>query len=128
MTELDTKLRAAAEKLINDLGKDITFIIVTGGGYLPGQGKYTGRVKTPVVVKCSPPIRFTGEYKKGDLIIEADLQLILSEVILSKLAVPFVPEEGTTVTFDSTTAVIVAVEPLYSGDLIAAYDIGLDVK
>lgn len=120
MTVLDTKLLPVVFNIIEKYGKTVSFGVQTGGVYDEGTRTYSGGTTTPTSKKVSPPDRFADELINGDTIQAKDLY-----VILPAQGLTFTPQVGWTVTVDSVVYMTIRVDPIYSGELVAAYQIQL---
>lgn len=115
-TVLDTKLRPKVVALLAKYGKDVTFTAKPGSySHTTGAASAGASLGT---VRCTPPAGYAQRYVDGDVIRQGDVQLYLAGQGLT-----FTPEPGQRVTFDSTTYTVVAARPIYSGDLVAAWEV-----
>lgn len=122
MTKLDDKLVPVALKLINKFGKDMSYtVITTEGSYDPATREITGAGDTTYDnVKSAPPEEYTIRFINGDSIKQGDLKTMIA----GKDAL-FTPTNNMYVEFDGLKFAAIVVAPLYSGDLIAAWEIRL---
>lgn len=119
MTVFDTKMRALAVKLINKFGLDITWtseVIVFNP--LTQEG-----VRTPIAVtiKASPPLSFSEFMVDGNVVQKDDFKMFIAATTSEDLS--FTPEIGGEVEFDSKKFEVLDVNPLYSGEKVAAYEV-----
>jgi len=119
MTRLDDKMLPKVLSVINDFGKDIVYHAVPFKKYDPATSTGSG-CEEDFTRKSSPPEPFEQKFIDGDTIQEGDLK-----TIVAGSGLPFVVEEGIRATFDGNNWRVVGVEPFYSGDLIAAFQLHL---
>jgi len=119
-TVLDLKLRPKVIALLEKYGKEVTFTVSPEPTYDATTGKNTAGSPTLYVKKVSPPEPCKIEFVAGELTQVGDI-----EVILGAKDLPFTPVLTMPVTIDGVVWKIVAVRPMYSGELIAAYTLHL---
>jgi hypothetical protein len=117
-TELDTLILPKVLELIGRYGKLVSFSVTTGATQNAGAGTVTGGTTTAHSVKASPPYPYESRYIDGDLVLVGDSRLYLAG---SGLA--FTPAPGQVVTIDSAKWRVVRVNPIYSGELVAAWEV-----
>ena len=118
-TALDTSLRATAESLISSLGANVTlepapggFDFAAGEAYDPDPG---------VTLKASPPAPVTREQLDGDVVVSTDFMVLMAATTLEALSK--VPEVGGTINHTEGRFKILKVQPMYSGEQIAVYQV-----
>lgn len=121
-TELDIELGQAALDIIEEFGKEVVFTEPPKpGDFDPGTGK--GTPSTPAqdfTRKISPPDKFSSKFVDDDLVEAGDMM-----AVVANQGLPFKPEPGWSIAFDDFDWKIVDLRPLYSGELIAAYEMQL---
>jgi len=113
---LNEDLRAAAKNLLQSLGGDGTLVVETTAFDKEEGRAYVTDVQSHSV-KMSPPSPYV-QFFNGVAVITEDL---LTIVAADGLAV--VPVQRNKLIFASKTHTIVAVEPLYGGNLPVAYQL-----
>jgi len=100
-------------------GKNASFIVPSNAqsSYDPTTGIATPSVTT-YTVKIAPPELYDAQYANGDTIRIGD-----AKTIIAASGLPFTPVLGIGLTIDATNWTIVDVQALYSGELIAAYEL-----
>jgi len=112
--QLDTKMRAVAETLIERFGKVVSWTsYVDVPDPTTGQVERTATTHTPTI---SPPIGPNQNYVAGQVIEQGEFDLMLAAS-----AIVFVPKVGDEVDIDSVIYTVVKVDWIYSGELVAAY-------
>ncbi len=124
MATLDTQLREAALKLIDDLGKIGTFVERPNLVAVPSQGKTTSDPEVLHSVKMSPPDDYVDQYAAGDVIQEGQFKTFVAASALE--AIPLTLIKGMEIRFDGTSFTITTIKKLYSGELIAAFELILE--
>jgi hypothetical protein len=115
-TVLDTKLRAAALRIIEAYGQDATFTVPGSVTYDPTTGVATESSPTEYVEKISPPRGYHATMIDGDVVRRGDRQAYLAA---SGLA--FTPETGREVELTDGTWRIMGVQEMFSGEQVAVY-------
>lgn len=115
MTVLDTTIAAKVVSVLAKYGKSIDFYVTTGATYSPATGSVTGGSTAVNTVKGAPPYPYARQFINGDTILEGDARTLIAKPST------WAPKPEMKVVFDSTTWRVVSVEPIYSGDAIAAY-------
>lgn len=116
-TILDDALVPVALDLIDTLGQSATFYVPGTKEFDPETNEVTEEDVDEISRKISPPSPYDVKYIDGDIVRANDLQAYVAGSGLT-----FVPVLGMKVgLIDGTTWQIVRSEPLYSGELIAAY-------
>lgn len=114
---LDAKARATAERLINKFGKPIT-IRRTSSTYNPATGSTT-ETTADHSGNAAPPSPYEERLIDGSLIQVGDMRVTVPARSLS-----IVPSTTTdTVVMDGATWQLVRVMPLFSGELVATYEL-----
>jgi len=119
LTRLDDKLLPKVLAIIEDLGKVLTFTTEDCTTINPTTGVKT-TTETTVDRKGSPPDRYEIKLIDDKRILADDLVTIVAGSGLT-----FTPENDMKVTFDSKVFKTKNVRPMYSGESIAAFEIGL---
>lgn len=125
--QLDSIMRATAERLIEGFGGPITYI-QTAETYDAATGKTT-TTETNFSVISTPPVPLSKRLASGQ-----DYRAIYGEVFdtvqagdlitqMKALNLPFIPAIGDQIIFNGSRWQIVRVDPLYSGALAAAYTV-----
>ena len=118
---LDSTFVPLAESLINEFGKVVIFTSKPKTGEFDRK---TGKLVAPTfetyTAKIAPPENYTHSFIDGDLIRVGD-----QKTIVSNQGNSFVPDVGWAITLDSTVWKIVKTNALYSGELIAAWELQL---
>ena len=114
-TVLDTKILPKVLAIIEKYGRTVNVAIDT-----QAKDWSTGIVSTTTAtntVKCSPPEPFNQRYVDGDLVRTGDM-----ETLFAAQDLPFAPVVGMRI---DTKWTAVRVDPIYSGDLVAAWKVQL---
>ena len=119
MPTLDATFRDLAKNLIADKGKVVTVVRETRT-FVPATGKNT-TVVTNYSAKISPPAPFNQNRINDTTIIQGDMSCLLAAKGFA-----ITPTARTDkMLFDGTTWQIVAVNPIYSGEQVAAWELQL---
>lgn len=116
MTELDDELIPEVLSIIDEFGKLVTFEELTTNTHDPTTGRVT-EVAVPHNRKITPPEQVKLELVDNDLIRVGDLTFLVAASGL-----PFTLKREMEVTIDSVAWVITRITPIYTGELIAAYE------
>lgn len=112
--QLDAKMRAVAETLIERFGKVVDW---TSYDDVPdpatGTVSRTANSHQPTI---SPPVGPNQSYVAGQVIEQGEF-----DVMLAASAITFTPKVGDEVDIDSVIYTVVKVDWIYSGELVAAY-------
>jgi hypothetical protein len=119
-TELDRDLVPAVLDLVNSLGKTAKFTKESYGNYNPGDGSVVQAGPMVYRQKVTPPFPFTKDRVDGDLIRAQDAQVFLPAKDLK-----FEPYKGMKVEIDSSHFTIEWQRPVYTGELVAMYELAL---
>lgn len=119
MTRLDDTLVPKTKEILDDLGKSMDLSVKDDGTFNP-DGSVTGQVESTQTVLASPPLGYASRLIDGDVIREGDVQ-----VLLAAQGLTLTPAEKMKVAFDGETWTAVRVKKVYSGDLIALWDLQL---
>jgi len=113
--EADTFAPALAIELIDLFGINGAFQLHETPDFDIVQGQSIDKGSTIETITMSPPIRFRKEFKSGDV--------TLSEysVVYMKGNESFAPKRGMRFTLSGVDWGIIQVDPLISGELVAAY-------
>ena len=120
MTELDDCIRPVALSLLQEFGKPVTFTVTSGGTYDRSTGGVTGSSTEDFTWEISPPQPFNERLVDGDLVQRGDLQTFIADK-----DIPFTVDTGIKIDIDGEKWEIVSFMKLYSGVLIAAYELQL---
>lgn len=128
MTILDDKLRPGVKKVLLKTGAPVVLTTsATAGEYDPTTGAV---VYTPVTytVLATPPSPFAEESMgAGKTIRKGDMTTLLSALLLDEATVPVPdPLPGWTLTLRSKIWQVTAVEPIMSGEQVAAWTLKLE--
>lgn len=139
MTELDDELVPEAYDLIDELGKEVTFRTYPSRTQDSGTSEVTLGTPVDYAVKVSPPTRAVRYVAQDGQSIRYGVssggrsaQMEVARILLptgsgTSNALAFTPELNQLVTYDGKTGYIVALDAIYSGDLIAAYQVDLSL-
>lgn len=120
MTELDDELLPEVLALIEELGKAVSVTVTSGGTPNVTAGTIDGATSTDYTVKATPPYPVKQAWSMRDVTTEAE-----SACLLAGSGLPFTPAPGQTVTIDSVKWSVVSASPIYSGELVCAWELGL---
>lgn len=122
MTTFDVKMGALAARLVTKYGKEISFADRESRVYDPATGKteFPSIALTPV--KSSPPFAYDAKWVDGDQIAATDTYVLLARELLPA---GFTPTNGMDVVIDTVVFRVMSIGKLYSGDLVAAYQVQL---
>lgn len=115
-TDLDDRLLPTALRILQKLGRSVTFETPGTKTYDPATGATTFSGVQAFSGQASPPLSFERKYVDGDIVRRGDARLILANQDLQ-----FTPTLAHVVQFDGTEWQTVRVDPLYSGEQIAAW-------
>lgn len=113
---LDATARNTAEYLADQYGKEITYRQVSSS-YDPTTGQNT-ETTTDHTVKTAPPSAYTQRQLDSSQVQVGDLRVILPDKPIS-----FTPSTSDRVVIDGVIGSIVQANPLYSGELVAYWDL-----
>lgn len=120
-TSLDKTLVPAAFNIIEKLGTNMTFTIVTDEGtFDPATNSISGVVEQTFVRKASPPSKFSQKFLNGKTIKENDLK-----TVVAAQDIPLAPQLNMKVVHAGITYKGLVINPLFSGDDIAAWIVRL---
>ena len=117
-TALDNKLVPKTLAIINKVGRNMDFTLPLASSYDPVTGTGAESINTTYTVKASPPIDFAQRYIDGDSVRRGDVR-----IILAAKGLPFIPIPDMKIDFDGHSFSTIAVLPIYSGELVAAWDL-----
>jgi len=121
MTRLDDKFLPLAKRLIDTFGKVVTLTTEPqGGNYNPKLGTTDKIVGSAFSVKIIPPDKYQRTYIEGDLIENGDLV-----TGMAAQGAPVTPTKGMQIDLDGSPWRIERVRPIYSGELIAMWELQL---
>jgi len=120
MTVLDTPLRSVSVRLINKFGKPVTlkYQSITPDSYDPAKRKPHTSDVTKTVKAIIEPVGLVGAPGSGqrDNTLTSDLNLTIAAQGL-----PAAPKAKDAVTIDGLDYEVDKVDPIYSGELVAIY-------
>ncbi len=116
------KLAFTAERLVQKHGKIVEIIVTTDGQFDPIAGEQTAGHTVSYFQKAVPPMPAKEGYD-GEADSRRDYKY---ETYLAAQASEFVPDEGQQLVIDCKQYTIVWVNRIYSGELIALYQLGLN--
>lgn len=119
-TKLDTTLPPRIRAIIARLGTTITFYYGGLGEYDHQTGDTIIAGKSAVDQKCTPPTPYSRRYIDGDLIQEGDMLTFVANDTLE-----FTPINGMRAELNSVSWFVVSVQAIYSGELVAAWELQL---
>jgi hypothetical protein len=115
MTILDDIIPDKVVAILATYGKDTTFYVDTDPVYSPATGSVTSSGTTAYVIKASPPYPYKRQYINEDTIQEGDVQVLIAP------QTAWAPTNGQKFVISGQAFRAVSVEPIYSGDDVAAY-------
>lgn len=113
---LDTRARSLALSAISRFGRAATWTVVTNS--FDPSTRRSSPTETSHAVTISPPSPFAIELVDGVTIQASDVA-----VMIAASGLAFTPAIGDRVTTGSVSYRVVAVSPVASGELIAAYEV-----
>lgn len=119
-TQLDKKMRATAERLITKFGKAAQYTQHSDGAYDPSTGAVSSAGPDSHNVTIAPPAGYDEHFVDGDSVQSSDLKTSLSASMIS-----FEPAVRDELTVDGKRYTILHVNPLYSGEQVALYELQL---
>jgi hypothetical protein len=120
-TSLDTTLVPRALELVTEYGQDAVFEVPATKTYDATTGLTAETSPTDHTKKVTPPEPYDKRWIDGDLIQVDDVR-----VYLPASGLTFTPTRGYKVTLASSDVFrIIRVVPIYTGESIALYEIGL---
>ena len=119
-TELDTELRQTVYELIDELGKT-AMLVAPDLTYDPQTGKKTEAEESQISLKMIPPYPYEEKFINGDTIRMGDMRTGIAAIDSNGDSISFVPEAGYELRFDEDVWSILAVLPIYSGQLPCLY-------
>lgn len=123
MTELDTELGPLAVELIDEYGKEVTYTLTASGEYDPETGA-AAPAEDPFIIKAiveDYSLQGSGQAFASGLIEVGDKKFTIaaqSEHMAGKTPTP-----SDTVEADGVTYTVQNVKAVYSGELVAIYEI-----
>lgn len=119
-TVLDTRIRPKVASIISDLGKPVVFRIPAAASYDPTTGESVEVSPVEYTVKATPPNPVVIDSRDGSTVLRQT-----KGIILAAQGLAFTPAVGQSVLIDGVEAAVVSVSPIYSGELIAAFQVEL---
>jgi hypothetical protein len=116
LTDLDIELGPEVFEIIDEFGKTVMIQPRTRSDYDPATGKATITEELTFYPKVSPPAQFKQKYIDGTNVKVGDMY-----VILPTQGLTFTPAKDMSVTIDSVKYAVVILQPLYTGEAIAAW-------
>lgn len=120
MTVLDDKFVPKALAMVAEFGKTVTFTVKSLTPYNPLTGGVGEGIPITHSVKVSPPDQYDKRLVDGDIVKQADLKVLLPPTTLFTPAV-----DSTFVDIDGSEFRVIGVKPVYSGELIAIFELQL---
>lgn len=128
MTELDDELIPEVVSLLDDLGKAVTFRTYPSRTVNESTSEVTLGTPTDYSVKVSPPYQAMRKITEDGRAVQVEVSRIIVPTGSGTAdALAFTPELNQPVLYDGKTGYIVGLDSIYSGDLIAAYQVDLDI-
>ncbi len=115
---MDVKARATALRLIAKFGKGVTYTSVSDGTYSPDTGSVTPS-ETPSSIKAL----ISAYDKHGDGFASGAVRESDRKVMFAASGLTFTPKQGDKVTIDSDVFTVLDVKQIYSGELVAIYEL-----
>ncbi|MBX3380112.1 MAG: hypothetical protein KF805_08445 [Phycisphaeraceae bacterium] len=117
-TALDTKIAAKLPPIVAKYGKDVSITRNPTSVAQPGLGTVTAGAPSTATYKVTPPQGVSTRLIDGENILVGD-----HEVYLPNQSLAWTPrvEDSLVVTIDGVPWKCVAIEPVYSGELIAVW-------
>lgn len=120
VTVLDTKIPAIVVSVLATYGKNVTVTVTTPGEPSADGGSFPDASSDTYTVKASPPYPVKQAYTLRDTTTSAEAAMLIAG---SGLA--FTPEVGNRVTIDGAVWIVESASPIYSGELVCAWELGL---
>lgn len=120
MTVLDDKMIPKIFAIIERYGKSVTFTVEAVQSYNPATGETTAATPVTHTRKVTPPTAYEQRFVDGETIRAGDMK-----VFVAAQGLAFVPALDQRVTIDSVAWRIMAVGPIYTGELVALYELQL---
>lgn len=114
-TALDIEMAAAVLEILDDLGVPATITTTTTGGYDTATGLLSNTVVATPILKVSPPITYEGHEIDGTLVLADDFKVIVKYDV----AIDVKPADD--ILINGLSAEIKRVDPMYSGEDVAAW-------
>jgi len=115
-TEFDNETLDAMEEVLEEIYTDVSFWIYGSASYDPTTGKNTTGDATEYEKHVIPPFNAELRYVDGDVIRRGDLF-----TGVAGKDIEFTPEEGISVTIGDDIWVVMAVQPIISGNRTPLY-------
>lgn len=116
MTSFDNAFVPLATELLDEFGKDMQLIRKTNSIASPLTGGTIDQADDSQSIKGMPPFPFDKKWLPDSVIEDGDLVTVIAAENLT-----FTPQTTHTISFDGVRYRIPSVQPLYSGELVAAY-------
>ena len=120
ITELDITLMPAVFDLLERVGKTAIFLLPGAKAFDATQGSTSQPAPASFTRKVTPPDRWERRYVEGNTAQESN-----ARVFVAGKDLPFTPSLTTQVLLDGATWEVVAIQPIFSGDLVCAYELKL---
>lgn len=121
VTRLDTKLAInRVPALIEKYGRLVDFVVPSSTVHNAETGEVTVTPGTTYPIKATPPDKYDSRLINGDTVRADD-----SFILIKGQGLPFTPTLIMRVEFDSLKWNITHITPIYSGELIAAFQLRL---
>ena len=119
-TALDTSLVPTAYALLQEFGQDAVHTKKASKTYDPATLEVTEGIDVIQNVKISPPTKYSLFYIASGAVKQGEVVTYLSPENLD-----FLPEQDHTFTLNGVVYTLLKVDPIYSGNFIAIYEISL---
>ena len=118
MTDLDLEVLPEVVAILEEFGRDATFIVrsKTYGDAEVTSGQTTYGSEPNVVAKCTPPWPYDLSFRDGDVVTQGHAKIYVAGQDLA-----FTPKTGMQVVIDGRTWTVLVVTPISSGEQNAAW-------
>lgn len=120
MTELDAEIGPLALELIDEYGKEVLYQIVTAGAYDPATASAApaGEYQLMKAIVEDYSLQGSGQAFASGLVESGDKKLTIAGALFVEAPTP-----GDLVTIDGGVYTVLNVKAVYSGELVAIYEI-----
>lgn len=121
MTELDGELPETVKEIIDEFGVDVVYTIIGESDYDTETGENAPGETVVGGVKVTPPEAYSPIVvsNSNGLIERKDLKFVTSPLYFGNVT----PTNGDTFLFNQTLVTVIDVNPVYSGELVCAFEI-----
>jgi len=119
-TTLDLRLLPKVQVIVQRLGIDATFTVVSGDAYDPTTGDKSAGTPTDYTKKVTPFEMYDERYIDGDVVKAGDVK-----VLLPAKSLEFDPTTGIDVTVALSEYKVIRQVPIYTGEQIGLYELQL---